>query len=57
MEGFVMSDTPTIYDPLSPPPGKKLIFRPWRVDPVTGRQIWAKWYGLKAFPMWVDDVN
>jgi hypothetical protein len=50
-----MSNSPTIYDPLSPPPGKKLIFRPWRTDPVTGKRICAIWYGIKAFPMWVDD--
>jgi hypothetical protein len=50
-----MSNTPTVYDPLQPP-GKKLIFRPWRTDPLTGKRLWAKQYGLKAWPIWVDDV-
>jgi hypothetical protein len=50
-----MAGKPYYDDPLSPPPGKKLIFRPWRTDPNTGERIWAKWYGLKAFKMWVDD--
>lgn len=49
-----MSDSPTIYDPVSIP-GKKLIFRPWRTDPVTGKRLWAKQYGLRAWPLWVDD--
>jgi len=52
-----MAEVPTVYDPLQPPPGKKLIFRPWRTDPVTGERRWAKQYGLKAWPMWVDDVQ
>ncbi len=46
---------PTVYDPLHPPPGKKRIFRAWRIDPVTGERIWAKHYGLRAWPIWVDD--
>jgi hypothetical protein len=50
-----MAETPTIYDPLARPPGKKLIFRAWRTDPVTGKILWAKMYGLKAWPMWVDE--
>jgi hypothetical protein len=48
-----MSDTPTVYDPL--PPGKKLIFRPWITDPVTGKRLWARQYGRKAWPLIVDD--
>jgi hypothetical protein len=37
-------------------PGKqKLIFRAWRVDPVTGERLWAKNFGLRAWPIWVDD--
>lgn len=50
-----MAETPTIYDPHTRPPGKKLIFRPWRIDPATGEKRWAKTYGLKAWPMWVDE--
>jgi hypothetical protein len=45
----------TVYDPQSPAPGKKLIFRPWRTDPATGKRLWARQYGLKAWPIWVDD--
>lgn len=45
--------TPTIYDPL--PPGKKLIFRRFVTDPVTGKRRDAWWYKLKAFPLIVDD--
>lgn len=48
-----MADTPTVYDPL--PPGKKLIFRPYVTDPVTGKRRYAAWYKLKAFPLVVDD--
>jgi hypothetical protein len=32
------------------PPGKKLIFRKWRLCPMTGQRIYAK----TAFPMIVD---
>jgi hypothetical protein len=37
------------------PPGKRYIFRPWRHCPDTGRKIWAKHYGRKAWPILVDD--
>jgi hypothetical protein len=30
-------------------------FRPYRVDPRTGKTLWAKHYGLKAWPIWVPD--
>jgi len=47
---------PTVYDPQTPlPPGKKLIFRAWRIDPVTGERLYAKSYGYKAWPLVVDD--
>jgi hypothetical protein len=36
-----------------PPPGKKLIFRPYFIDPKTGRMVFPK-HG-KVFPMWVDE--
>jgi hypothetical protein len=35
---------------MTPPRGKKLIFRKWRLCPVTGQRIYAK----TAFPMIVD---
>lgn len=28
-----------------------VIFRPWRVDPKTGDKLWARDYGLKAWPI------
>jgi hypothetical protein len=28
------------------------IFRPY-ITTRTGKVIWARWYGLKAFPIWV----
>jgi hypothetical protein len=49
------NDSPTISDPSSIPPGKKLIFRPWRVDPITGKRLYAAHYGKKAWPMIVDE--
>jgi hypothetical protein len=52
-----MANSPTIYDPLNIPPGKKLIFRPWYDHPVTGKRIFAAQYGKKVFPMIVDDVD
>jgi len=36
-------------------PGKRLIFRRYRRDPRTGRVLDARDYGLKAWPMWVDE--
>jgi hypothetical protein len=51
-----MSETPTVYDP-NARPGKRLIFRPYVTDPVTGKRRYAKWYGLRAFPIWVDDED
>jgi hypothetical protein len=33
--------------------GKRLIFRPYRTLP-NGERIYAKDYGLKAFPIWID---
>jgi hypothetical protein len=48
-----MATSPTVYDPL--PPGKKVIFRVTRVDPKTGKLLDARWYGLKAWRIVVDD--
>lgn len=39
------------------PEGFKLIFRPWRTDKKSGRRIWARWFGLRAFPMLVPIVD
>ena len=35
---------------LEVPPGMKLIFRPWRRDK-NGKIMWAKTYGLRAWPL------
>lgn len=37
------------------PKGQHYIFRPWRTCPKTGRKLWASWFGLKAWPILVDD--
>ncbi len=31
---------------------RRLIFRAWRI--VNGRKLWAKDYGLRAWPIWLD---
>lgn len=36
-----------------PPPGMKYIFRPWRRDPDTGRMLYARAYGFRAWPILV----
>lgn len=41
--------------PPSTPPGKKVIFRPWRKCSKTGKVLWASAYGLKAWPIYVDE--
>lgn len=33
-------------------PGYVLIFRAYYTDK-DGRRVYAKWYGLKAWPLWV----
>lgn len=38
--------------PLPVPDGIKLIFRPWRTTR-TGKVLWAKHYGIRAWPMYV----
>lgn len=42
--------------PAKVPPGYRLIFRPSRVDPRTGKTLWARTYGLRAWPIIVPDV-
>lgn len=42
----------TVHEPL--PPGKKMIFRPWRECPKTGKRIYASAYGKKAWPIIID---
>lgn len=34
---------------------KRVIFRPWRIDPKTGKKLWARNYGLRAWPIRIDD--
>lgn len=42
--------------PNTKPLGRRdVIFRPWRRDPKTGEKLWAKDYGLKAWPIPVND--
>jgi hypothetical protein len=41
--------------PLIAPPGKRYVYRPWRRCPNTKRVLWARHYGLKAWPILVDD--
>ncbi|WP_210214545.1 hypothetical protein, partial [Sinorhizobium meliloti] len=36
-----------------PPPGYKYIFRPWRKCARTGKVLWARTFGLKAWPILV----
>lgn len=36
--------------------GRKLIFRPWRRMP-DGSILWARNYGLKAWPIWVSTAK
>lgn len=36
-------------------PGKRVVYSPYRRCPKTGRLIWAKWYGYKAWRFEVDD--
>ena len=35
--------------------GKRLIFRIWRKCPKTGKYLYAPHYGVRAWPIWVDD--
>jgi len=41
----------------TPPPYPEIryVFRPWRRCPHTGRKIWAKEYGFKAWRIPVED--
>jgi hypothetical protein len=34
---------------------KKLIFRPWRKNPKTGEIEYARDYGYKAWPIWIEE--
>ncbi len=38
------------------PPGYQVIFRAW-ITGRDGRRIYAKWYGLKGFPILVPIAN
>jgi len=35
------------------PPGKRVVFRPWITK--NGKRIYASAYGLRAFPIVIDD--
>jgi hypothetical protein len=37
----------------APPPGKRVVFRPWITR--NGKRIYASQYGLRAFPIVVDE--
>jgi hypothetical protein len=41
-----------VKKPLVVPPGMKIEFRAWTTTK-DGKRIWAKWYGIKAFPILV----
>lgn len=41
-------------DPIVPP-GTRFVFRPWRRCPHTGRIMWAKAYGLRAWRIPVEE--
>ena len=32
----------------------RLIFRAWRRHPQTGEKLWARDYGYRAWPLWVE---
>jgi hypothetical protein len=31
----------------------QLIFRAWKIDPVTKEKLYARDYGYKAWPLWI----
>lgn len=37
----------------APPPGYRYIFRPWRKCKQSGRMLYARAYGLRAWPILV----
>lgn len=48
------ADSMAKTNPKNKRPGGAVIFRPWRRDPKTGEVLWARDYGLKAWPIPVD---
>ena len=42
---------------MNPParPGKRLIFRRFRRDPKSGKLLDAYHYGLRAWPIWIEE--
>ncbi len=50
-----MASTKRCRPPIEVPDGKRLIWRPYRLDPRTGKLIWACQYGLRAWPILIDD--
>jgi len=37
------------------PPAYRLVFRPWRTCPRTGRRLYAKMFGLRAWPILIPE--
>jgi len=37
-------------------PGKRKIFRAWKRDK-DGNKIWARQFGLRGFPIWIDEAD
>lgn len=38
-----------------PPPGYRYVFRPWRTCPKTGTRLYAKAFGLRAWPILIPE--
>lgn len=38
-----------------PPTGYRYVFRPWRTCPQTGERLYAKAFGLRAWPILVPE--
>ena len=34
-----------------------VIFRAWRIDKKTGKKLWARAYGLKAWPIPISELK
>ncbi len=39
----------------TPPPGYRYVFRPWRTCPKSGNKLYAKAFGLRAWPILVPE--
>ncbi len=38
-----------------PPPGFRYVFRPWRTCPKTGTRLYARAFGLRAWPILIPE--